>query len=260
MDLTKFSTNLLAFSETAEKSGGEHEYPASFINIAFYLGVVLVILFALLAIAKKGFTGRVFKGWIAGAAEQLYLFIENMVVGTIGPHGRKYMPMITTFWLVIFVSNVVSLFAPHAPTADLSFNLGMALISIGYVQYEGMKANGVFGHIKHFTGPKLTGPLVLISGMIFIIELVSEVMKNLSLSLRIFGNIDGGHQAASAISNLAGSALHLDWFPAGTLLVPIKLLTCVVQAMIFSLLTCVYISLVTHHEHDDHGHEAAGAH
>jgi F-type H+-transporting ATPase subunit a len=59
---------------------------------------------------------------------------------------------------------------------------------------------------------------------------------------------------------VAGQAMGLEWAPAGTLLVPIKLLTCVVQAMIFSLLTCVYISLVTHHEHDDHGHEAAGAH
>ena len=92
------------------------------------------------------------------------------------------------------------------------------------------------------------------------IELVSEIMKNLSLSLRVFGNIDGGHQAAEAISTVVGGVFHLDWVPAGTLLVPIKLLTCLVQAMIFSLLTCVYISLVTHHEHDDHGHEAAGAH
>ena len=103
--------------------------------------------------------------------------------------------------------------------------------------------------------------MVLISGMIFIIELLSEILKNLSLSLRLYGNIFGGHEAAEAISNLAGQALHLTWFPAGTLLVPIKLLACVVQAMIFSLLTCVYISLVSHHDHDeDHGLEAAEAH
>lgn len=260
MDAISLTTTLLASAEEHGSGGGGAHHGADFQNVFIYLALVLITLFGLLAAAKKGYTGRVFKGYLAGATEQLYLFLENMVVGTIGPHGRKFIPFIATFWLVIFVSNIFSLFFTHTPTADLSFNLGMALISIGYVQFQGVKANGLFGHIKHFAGPKLGGPLILISGMIFIIELVSEVMKNLSLSLRVFGNIDGGHQAAEAISMVAGQAMGLEWAPAGTLLVPIKLLTCVVQAMIFSLLTCVYISLVTHHEHDDHGQEAAGAH
>lgn len=270
MDAISLTTTLLASAEESG-SGASAHHGADFQNVFIYLGLVLITLFVLLAYAKKGYNSRVFggvwKGYLSGAAEQLYLFLENMVVGTIGAHGRKFIPFIATFWLVIFVANIFSLFFTHTPTADLSFNLGMALISIGYVQFQGVKANGLFGHIKHFAGPKLGGPLVLISGMIFIIELVSEVMKNLSLSLRVFGNIDGGHQAAEAISMVAGKAVgslihdpNLEWAPAGTLLVPIKLLTCVVQAMIFSLLTCVYISLVTHHEHDDHGHEAAGAH
>lgn len=261
MDLTRLTTTLLANVEpaVAEK---EADTWVSAPNVFFYFAFVLFVMFATIHIAKKGVNGRVFKGWLAGAAEQLYLFIENMVVGTIGPNGRKYMPFIATFWLVIFFSNVISLFLSHAPTADLSFNLGMALISVGYVQYQGIKANGLFGHIKHFSGPKLYGIMVLVSGMIFIIEIISEVLKNLSLSLRLYGNIYGGHEAAEKISELAGQALHIHWFPAGTLLVPIKLLACVVQAMIFSLLTCVYISIATHHEeHDDsHGLEAAGAH
>ncbi|MEI8281491.1 MAG: F0F1 ATP synthase subunit A [Armatimonadota bacterium] len=259
MDLTRLTTTLLANVEPA--GAGKKEEIVSFANVFGYFAFVLIVMFVTIHIAKKGVNGRVFKGWLAGAAEQLYLFIENMVVGTMGPKGRQFMPFIATFWLVIFFANVISLFFAHSPTADLSFNLGMALISIGYVQYQGIKANGLFGHIKHFAGPKLGGIMVLISGMIFIIELLSEILKNLSLSLRLYGNIFGGHEAAEAISNLAGQAMHLNWFPAGTLLVPIKLLACVVQAMIFSLLTCVYISLVSHHDHDeDHGLEAAEAH
>ncbi|MFO0045108.1 MAG: F0F1 ATP synthase subunit A, partial [Armatimonadota bacterium] len=176
-------------------------------------------------------------------------------VGSFGADGRKYIPFIITFWMVIFFSNVVALFVPVAPTADLSFNLGMALCSIGYVQYEGMKANGVFGHLKHFAGPKLGLAMIPITLMIFMIEVISEVMKNLSLTLRLFGNIDGGHQAAEAMSKLAGGAAGVHWIPAGTLLVPVKFLTCVVQAMIFCLLTCVYLSLVTHHEEEGaHAH------
>ncbi|MEQ1932427.1 MAG: F0F1 ATP synthase subunit A, partial [Fimbriimonadaceae bacterium] len=124
-------------------------------------------------------------------------------------------------------------------------------ISIGYVQYEGMRANGVIGHFTHFAGPKLSGILILITPIIFSIEIVSEVMKNVSLSLRLFGNIHGGHEAVTAMNKLAEP-----YIPIGAFLLPIKLLTCLVQAMVFTLLTCVYLSLVTAH-HDDHGDDHA---
>jgi F-type H+-transporting ATPase subunit a len=245
--------SLALASSEAGKEGAEHHN--SLLAVFVYFAFVLAIVFTLLSVAKKGFSPRGFKGFISQCSEQLYLFIENMCVGTIGAHGRKYIPFIITFWLVIFFSNVVALFFPVAPTADLSFNLGMALCSIGYVQYEGMKANGVFGHLKHFAGPKLGLAMIPITLMIFMIEVISEVMKNLSLTLRLFGNIDGGHQAAEAMSKLAGGAAGVHWIPAGTLLVPVKFLTCVVQAMIFCLLTCVYLSLVTHHEEEGaHAH------
>ncbi|HRJ26675.1 MAG TPA: F0F1 ATP synthase subunit A [Fimbriimonadaceae bacterium] len=231
--------------------GGEH-HGLSWLGMMVYIALVLGIVFFALSRAKQDFGQRVFKGFWSQLLEQVYLFIENLCVGIIGAHGRKYIPFILTFWLVIFVSNVVALFFPTSPTADLSFNLGVALIAIGYVQWEGMKANGVLGHFKHFAGPKLPPALLLISFMIFIIEIISEVMKNVSLSLRLFGNIEGGHQAVVAMNNLGGS-----FVPVGFLLMPIKILTCIVQALIFSLLTCVYLSLVTHHE-DDHHHDEAG--
>jgi len=246
-DLLRSSTTLLAFAE-----GGGHEGP-SYIGLFVYVAIVLAAIFILMAQAKKGLGERVFKNWFTQRFEQLFLFIENMCVGTIGAHGRKYMPIIFTFWLMIFFGNFVALFFPTAPTADLSFNLGMALISIGYVQYEGIRANGLFGHLSHFAGPKLGAALVPISGMIFIIELISEMMKNVSLSLRLYGNIHGGHMAVEAMNKL-GEAYYI---PVGAFLLPIKLLTCVVQAMIFCLLTCVYISLVTHHD-EDHAHAPEG--
>lgn len=237
----------------------------SSIGLFVYIAIVLLIVGLVLSNAKKGLTERVFKNPLTQASEQLYLFIQNMALGIIGEHGRKYVPMIFTFWLIIFVSNVVGLFMPMTPTADLSFNLGMALISIGYVQYEGMKANGVFGHFKHFAGPKLPiGMAIIITPIIFCIEVVSELMKNVSLSLRLFGNIHGGHEAVLAMNNLGHHIGGIEWlnFPFGALLLPIKLLTCLVQALIFSLLTCVYISLVTghHDEHEDHGHAHEGEH
>jgi F-type H+-transporting ATPase subunit a len=225
-----------------------------------YIGLTVAIVLAILGAAKKSFGERIFKTWPAQAVEQVYLFVENLCIGTIGPHGHKYVPMIMTFWLVIFVGNTLALFMPTSPTADLSFNLAMALIAVGYVQWEGIKAHGLGGHLKHFAGPKLGGFIALIvTPLIFTIEIVSELMKNLSLSLRLFGNIDGGHQAAEAMNHIGEGA----YIPIGAFLLPIKLLTVIVQALIFCLLTCVYLSLVTGHgdEHGEHGHgEPAHAH
>ncbi len=243
------NTMPLAFAEA------EKEAHVSFVGLFLYIVLTVAAILVTAAIARKGITKRTFTNKPANYGEQLYLFIENMCLGTIGAHGRKYVPMIITFWLVIFFANVVSLFLASAPTADLSFNLGMALVAIGYVQWEGIKTNGLVGHLSHFSGPRLGIALIPISIMIFVIELISEVMKNVSLSLRLYGNIHGGHEAVTAMNNLGGPYL-----PFGALLLPIKLLTCVVQAMIFSLLTCVYISLVTHHEEHEDMHDVPGEH
>jgi len=246
-------------STTIASAKGGHTL--SFLGLAVYFVLVLLIILATMAYARKGLDKRIFYNPITQCYEQLYLFIENMCVGIIGPHGRKYMPMILTFWLVIFLGNVVALFMPTSPTADLSFNLAMALVSIGYVQFEGIRTHGFWGHLRHFAGPSF-GPgafgfvlAIFISPVIFTIEVISEIMKNVSLSLRLFGNISGGHEAVLAMDKLGG-----EWVPIGAFLMPIKLLTCVVQALIFTLLTCVYISLVTQHEHDHGHHETEAAH
>lgn len=238
----------------AEAEGGHHS--VSLWGLAFYLFLTVATIGVLMAIAKPGLNDRVFKNYYTQRFEQLYLFVENMCVGIIGAHGRKYVPMMLTFWLVIFIGNVIALFMPTSPTAVLSFNLAMALISIGYVQYEGMRTNGVLGHFGHFAGPRLPIALaIFLTPMIFAIEILSEIMKNVSLSLRLFGNIHGGHQAVTAMNHLGESI----YTPFGAFLLPIKLLTCVVQALIFTLLSCVYLSLVTQPHHGE-GHEEAHAH
>jgi len=225
----------------------------SFVGVAIYVLALVAVIVWLIAGARKGLSKRTFTTKRANAAEQLYLFIENMCVSAIGPHGRKYIPMIMTFWLIIFVGNMFSLFFPYSPTGDLGFNLGMALVAIGYVQYEGIKANGLVGHLTHFAGPKLGLAFIPLSLLLFVIELISEVMKNISLSLRLYANIHGGHEAVVKMNGI-GEAYYV---PIGAFLLPLKVLTVIIQAMIFCLLTCVYIGLVTSHhgdDHADHGH------
>lgn len=236
----------------AAAGGAGAKHHVGFVGVFFFLAIVLAIILGTLAVARRGYTGRLFANKPAMLAEQLYLFVEGMCLSIIGAHGRKYVPFVATLWLVIFVGNLVAVFLAFSPTASLSFNLGMALLAVSYVQLEGVRAHGVMGHLRHFAGPKLGGMLALtVSPVIFVIEVVSEIMKNVSLSLRLYGNMHGGHEAVVAMNRLGESLL----IPVGEFLLPIKLLTVVVQALIFTLLTCVYLSLATHHE-EEHGEES----
>lgn len=244
--------DLLHTLPIAAAEGGETA--VSIWGLFLYVVAVFAVIYWFVVGARKGLSKRTFTTHRANWAEQLYLFIENMCVSAIGPHGRKYIPMITTFWMIIFVGNVISLFFPFAPTASLGFNLGMALVSIGYVQWEGIKANGLVGHLSHFAGPKLGLAFIPLSILLFVIELVSELMKNVSLSLRIFANIHGGHEAVANM-NKVGEGIYV---PFGSFLLPLKILTCIIQAMIFCLLTCVYIGLVTSHHDDAEGDDTHG--
>lgn len=223
-------------------------------NIFFYSGLVILIVLGFTFLARRGLTARTFIGLPARLAEHLVLFLEGMAVNVIGPHGKKYVALLCALWLYIFTANVMGLVFNFTPTAEWSLNLSLAVITVLYVQYEGIRANGVFGHIKHFAGPKLGGAMVLVSGLIFMVEIVSECMKLVSLSLRLYGNIHGGHIVVSSLNNI------LPGIPFGGLLLPIKFFTCIIQAFVFVILTCTYLSLVTAHGHEEEHYDVENMH
>ena len=214
-------------------------------GIFCYSALAVLIVFVFVALARRGITKRLFVGLPARLAEHLFHFLEGMAVNVIGSNGRKYVPYLLSLWMFIFVANVMGLVLQFTPTADLSLNLSLSIMTVIYVQYEGMRANGLFGHLRHFAGPKLPGAMVAIGGLIFCVEIISEAMKMVSLSLRLYGNIEGGHIVVSSLNSIVPA------IPFGGLLLPIKLFTCVIQAFVFVMLTCVYLALVTSHDHDE---------
>ncbi len=177
--------------------------------------------------------------------------IRGLLSDLVGPGGMKHFPVVATFGLLILLSNLTGLLPDMvAPTANFNMTLALALSSFLYYNFIGIRENGFFGHLKHFAGP-----IWWMAPLMFPIEIVSNLARILSLSMRLFGNIYGEEQVSGAISSMVA------WIvPA--LLMPVGLLTSVLQTFIFIVLSMVYLGEVSHHEEhgeQEHGHAAVAA-
>ncbi|MCA9848990.1 MAG: F0F1 ATP synthase subunit A, partial [Dehalococcoidia bacterium] len=143
------------------------------------------------------------------------------------------------------------------PNADLNMTLAMALIAVGTVQVAGIRAHGLGGRIKHMADPPFLFP----------IEVIGEGSRVVSLAARLFGNVFAGEVLLGVMFAL-GAALKIAILP---LVFPVvflflEVLFGTIQALVFSLLTLIYITLAAAHDHGDehdeahaHGHETAHA-
>ena len=173
------------------------------------------------------------------------LAVRNLMVDVVGPHGVKYFPVVATFGVLILVSNLLG-FIPGmmAPTSATSVTFALGISSFVYYNYIGIKENGLFGHLRHFAGPVLA-----IAPLLFLIELISNLIRPMSLGIRLFGNMFADEKVTENIANLAPPTTY--WL-VPVLLMPLGLFVAFIQTFIFMFLSMVYISEVSHPPHDEH--------
>lgn len=167
-------------------------------------------------------------------AEKLYGLTESVI----GHHDAPiYFPVIGTLFIFIFFSNLLGLIPGVLPPTDnLNTTLALGLFVFLYYNFAGLKANGL-SYLKHFFGPILwLAPLMLI------IELASHIFRPLSLALRLRGNIMGDHVVLHVFSGLVPLILPVIFYGLGVFVA-------FIQAFVFCLMTMVYISLSTAHDH-----------
>ena len=199
--------------------------------------ILLLLLFVVFfPLAAKRYR-REKPGAVQNFLEMIVDAIRGLVEDVIG-HGasKRYLNIIGAFALFIFVGNLFGFFFfLTPPTGVLSTTVALAVVSFLYFNYEGIREHG-FGYLKHFMGPVLW-----LAPLFFIIEMISNFARILSLSLRLFMNIFGEHTATGIFAGLA--PIVVPW-P----LMALGLFTALLQSFIFVTLTSVYISLATAHE------------
>ena len=183
----------------------------------------------------------------------------GMIDDVMGHEGRRYLPLIATLGLFILTGNLIGLVPGLAgPTANLNTTAACALVVFVAYHWIGVRKQGALTYLKHFTGPV---PLWL-KPMMFVIEIISHLARPLSLTLRLFGNMVGGHILLAVIFLLMGLDGLIGWALSGSLagavvggiggavtivftvgfLYPLKILVSFLQAFIFVMLTMLYIS------------------
>ena len=203
---------------------------------------------------------------VGNLGEWLAESLRNFTVGIIGPGGEKHVPIVGTVFLYILLMNLIGLIPGfHSPTSNVTNTLALGLVIFIYVQYWGIKSQGIAGYARHFMGPSLGmfgKQYPELFWLIGPIELISELIKPFTLAIRLFGNIFGEDVILIVLAGLAGSLAGsaFGWIPLHFPIMFLSMLTALVQALVFSILTCIYLSLVTGHGHDEeHGEHVDGA-
>lgn len=249
----KFFSN---FGTEAEKVFGPYtvENAVPWYTIMFVIACILTVILI-----------RIFKGKLSEddpkpgqlTLEAGFLALKDMVVNIIGNHGWKYFPVVATFATLVLISNLMGLFPLFmAPTASVNVTFALAISSFVYYNYVGISENGFVNHLAHFTGPRL--PLLMtifITPLIFSVELISNMIRPFTLGVRLFANMFADEQLYLQISNIYPPFSH--FIVQVLILLPLGTFVALVQTLVFTLLSMIYISEVSHAPHD---HEHAGEH
>jgi len=182
------------------------------------------------------------------ARNSLEIFVEwfvNFIEGLLGRQGRSFVHVYGTFFLFILAANLIGLlpgFAP--PTSNFNVTFALGVTSFLVYNYYGFRAKGV-GYLKHFLGP-----IWWLAFLMLPLELIDNLVRPVSLALRLFGNMTGDHLVLEIFTGLTKVVVPVVFYALGAFV-------SLIQAFVFTILSIIYLSLaLAEHEH----HEEAHAH
>ncbi len=192
-----------------------------------YTWLIIILLAILSLLATKSL--KSVPGGLQNFMEVVVGGIENMILETMGEKGRPFFPLVATLAIFILVSNLIGLvpgFFP--PTANINTTAACAVIVFISTHVVGVKEHG-FHYLKHFMGP-----IIWLAPIMFFIEVIGHLSRPLSLTLRLFGNMNGHELVLMIFFGLAPFLVPLPMMLMGVLV-------SFIQAFVFMLLAMIYI-------------------
>ncbi len=217
------------------------KFDLSYTNSALYMTIatVLIIAFMLIATRKK----LLIPSRLQTMAEGLFNFINDLIKGSIGDEGKKFFPLIFSLFTFILMCNCLGM-TPYAFTAtsQVAVTLSIALLCFIFITLFAIFRNGLGGFIHMFLP---SGVPWWMAPLIFLIEFFSFLIRPITLSVRLFANMVAGHVLLKVIAGFIISlgvvmgALPLAF---SIVMTGFELFVAVLQAYIFAILVCAYLS------------------
>ena len=156
--------------------------------------------------------------------------LDNFLLETMGPKGKSVFPLIATLGLFILTANLLGLVPGfESPTASLNTTAALAVVVFVMTHVVGVKTHGI-KYLKQFVGP-----VWWLAPLMIPIEIISHLSRPLSLSVRLFGNIEGGHIVLAVLFLLVPFLVPLP-------ILILKIFISLIQTLVFILLSMMYIA------------------
>ena len=225
-------------------------YDISFTNASLFMvfSVIVSSLFLYLGIKKSSLIPNRFQS----SVELLYEFVSNMVKENVGTGGKKYFPFIFSIFMFILFGNLLGMI-PYSYTFTSQI---IVTITLALIIFIGVTLIALIKHkLKFFTFFFPSGVPIALAPLLIPIEIISYLMRPVSLSVRLFANMLAGHTMMKVFAGLiimmtsasgvlkAGAVLPL---LAVIGLTGLEFLVAALQAYVFSILTCMYLHDALH--------------
>ena len=220
-------------------------YDLSFTNSSLWMSIAagLSIIFLTLSMNKKSLVPN----RVQMSSEMVYQFVANMIRENIGSKGREYFPLVFTIFMFVLLGNMLGMI-PYSftYTSHIIVTGVMALVIFLMVVVIGIARHGLH-FFSLFVPPGVPAPMLLI---LVPIELLSFLVRPITLSVRLFANMMAGHIVLKVFAGFSVALISLGGLGAIGSLVPavfnvalisLEFLIAFLQAYVFTLLTCIYL-------------------
>lgn len=229
------------------------------------ISIVLVLVFFLVAARKL----TLVPSGVSNVAEWGVEFVLNSICAEIiGPKGRKYFPFVASLFFFILFNNFLGLIPGFKPgTGTMGVTVALAVLTWIYFTWAGIKEHGGLGYLKTFAP---AGVPPGIRELVFVIEVFSNILRMLTLSVRLFANMFAGHIVLGAFSILVSvfamqgiqalqasmaAAAGISFFASAAFMLlmialyAFEVFVAFIQAYVFTVLCAVYIQIAISHDH-----------
>jgi len=222
---------------------------ASFTNASLIMVVVVALVTLFIVAGMRNAT--IVPGRFQGMVEFFYEFIANLLKENTGNAGKQFFPLVFSLFMFVLGANLIGLFGAITITSHIVVTFALAFMVITIVTVVGFMKHGT--HYLSYFAP--AGAPMWLMPLMIPLEVISYLIRPISLSVRLFANMVAGHVMLAVIGGfvvaLGGIFPLLGIVPLASipLIFALEVLVALLQAYVFAILTCIYLNDAIHLAH-----------